>query len=626
MEVADRKLTSLLSADVAGYSRLISSDDQATLTTLHSYRQVFFDIVERHRGRVVNAPGDAILAEFGSVLYAVECAIAIQRELGLRNATLSIDRRMDFRIGISLGEVLIKNGELYGDGVNLAARLQSLADPGGICATGKVYDELRNRLEGQVIPLGKKALHNFPAAIRVVRVLLDPRVEWSWVTRGRFWLERLKRKRVWQPAALGIVLLMAWAAWRGLPWLAPSLRIWAPSGDTAARTPSLAVLPMVNLSGDKDLDWFADGMTETLITDLSKLENLSVIARNSAFSYKGKTIDVRKIAGELSVGHVLEGSVQRAGDKLRVNVQLIDARSAKHIWADRYDIEMKEVFKIQDEITRHVVTELDVALLQGEQARVWRLTTVNPHAYELYMRGRSAHDLYTRDDLLRAKGFYEQALDLDPKFVIALVQLGWVYFDQADQGWSDDPVTARAAAQDLAQRAIILDPGLGDAHALLGNVYSAAGKPDAAMHEYERALQLNPSNAENLVLAGWGFSQNGKAEKGLELIERGFRLNPIHPDWYWAAKGEAYAFQNKWNDAILAYSKCLKGVPDLIWCQVGITVALVESDRIEDARMQAEQLRKHLPNFSTADNAYIIQVGKPERRERIVKDLKMAGL
>ena len=330
-----------------------------------------------------------------------------------------------------IGDVIEQaDGSIYGDGVNIAARLQALADPGGICISGMVYESVKNKLPLTCESLGKKTMKNIAEPVEVFRILS------SGTGTGRV------RNKTWRGALAlaGLVLLAGavFAIWQAKHSAstpaqpAPATALKLPDG------PSIAVLPFQNMSGKPDDDWFSDGMTETLITDLSRLDNLFVIARNSTFTYKGKPVDVRRVGQELGVRYVLEGSVQRTGERLRVNAQLVDAQTGRHLWAERYDRKLADVFEIQDDITQHIVTELDVKLLQGEQARAWRKTTRNREAYDLFLRGRAHLDRYTREDMAKAQALFQQALDLDPKFTMAMVDLGWTDFSQGDAGWSPD--------------------------------------------------------------------------------------------------------------------------------------------------------------------------------------------
>ena len=384
-----RKLTAILSADVKGYSRLMSEDEAGTIRTLNAYKEMIADLVQQHYGRVVDAPGDNLLAEFGSVVDAVQCALEIQKELKTRNAKLPENRRMEFRIGINLGDVVEEEGKLFGDGVNIAARMESLSDAGGICISGTAYDQVGNKLSLGYEYLGEQAVKNIAKQVRVYRVLMEPGAA------GKVIGEKKVRARQWPRAALVLVAILivvaaAFAVWR--LYFRPTPPIEVASKEKMAfplpDKPSIAVLPFVNMSEDPDQEYFSDGITEDIITNLSKVPALFVISRNSTFLYKGKQVKIEEVARDLGVRHVLEGSVRRAGGRVRITAQLIDGKTGQHVWADKYDRELKDIFSVQDEVTRKVVSELAVALTATESERLVRKHTENFEAYDMYLRAR----------------------------------------------------------------------------------------------------------------------------------------------------------------------------------------------------------------------------------------------
>jgi adenylate cyclase len=380
------------------------------------------------------------------------------------------------------------------------------------------------------------------------------------------------------------------------------------------------------MSGKPDDDWFSDGMTETLITDLSRLNHLFVIARNSSFTYKGKPVDVRRVGAELGVRYVLEGSIQRTSDRLRVNAQLVEASAGRHLWAERYDRNVADVFDIQDDITQHIVTELDVKLLQGEQARAWRKTTRNPQAYELYLKGREHHERFTREDMARARALHQQALDLDPKFTMAMIWLGWAHFIEGDSGWSPNSRESYLQAVALGQRAVTIDPTLADGYAALSGWLSTLERYPEAVAAAERAIALSPNQADTLVVSGWTFSENARAGEAIALVERALRLNPIPPDWYFGALGDSFLFANRVDDALAVHRKCVERLPDFIWCQLGLTVDYVETGKLAQATIHAKEAVRINPKITAEDNTYVRSIGNPKERSRVVMALRQAGL
>ncbi len=593
-------------------------DDAATVQTLSEHRAIVRACVDHHGGRINDAKGDAILAEFPSSVNAVSCAIEIQRKLLERNASLREDRRMHLRIGVNLGDVIVKDETIYGDGVNIAARLEALAEPGGICISRIVYDSVRNRVQLTGEWLGKKAMKNIAEPIEVFRI---PRADTT--------LRRSARSRRVALGAVAIAVAMAAAAFLAV-WpqrLAPP----APGRHPASATQepegqSIAVLPFVNMSGRQDEDWFSDGMTETLITDLSRIGPLFVIARNSSFTYKGKPVDVRQVGRELGVRYVLEGSVQRTGDRLRVTAQLVDSNNGRHLWAERYDRRLADVFDVQDDITQKIVAELDVQLLGGEQARTWRKSTRNRQAYELYLRARQYQDRGTREDISRMQDLSQQALDLDPAFTLAMVWLGWTHVLQADAGWSPDWRESVRKAIALARRAIAIDPRLGDAYAGLSHWLSAIGDHGEAVAAAERAIALGPNQADTLQLAGWILALNGRAVEAIPLIQRALRLNPRPPAWYHGGLGDSLLFAGRLDEAVAEHRKCVEEMPGLTWCRLPLAASYALVGNKEAAAEQVAYISKISPDITAEGNTWAASIGIPRDRDRMIEALRRAGL
>ncbi|MBP1699486.1 MAG: guanylyl cyclase, partial [Deltaproteobacteria bacterium] len=432
-----RKLTAILSADVKGYSRLMGADEEGTLHTLTTFREVMVALIKKHQGRVVNAPGDALLAEFESVVDAVKSAVEIQRELAKQNTELTTDRRMEYRIGINLGDVMVDGEAIYGDGVNIAARLESLSEAGGICISGTAFDQVKNKLNLGYKYLGEQTVKNILEPVRVYQVLMEPEAA------GKVIGEKKAKPRQWQKmvliaVAILIVVAAAIAVWR--LYLHPT----RPPIEVASKEkmafplpdkPSIAVLPFVNMGGDPEQAYFADGMTEDLITDLSKVAGLFVIARNSTFMYKGKATDIREVAKTLGVRYVLEGSVRRSGAEVRVNAQLIDATTGGHVWADRYDGDLKNIFAFQDKVTRNVVTALAVELTKDDRERVARRGTGNVQAYDIFLKGWQHYLRQTPEDFRVAIVHFKKAVELDPNYGRAYAALASTYWEAYTRYW-----------------------------------------------------------------------------------------------------------------------------------------------------------------------------------------------
>lgn len=422
-----RKLAAILSADVAGYSRLMGEDEAATVRALETYRRVISDLIQQHRGRVVDSPGDNILAEFASVVDAVQCAVAVQKEIQARNLELPETRRMQFRIGINLGDVIEEEDRLYGDGVNIAARLESLAEPGGICVSKTAFDHIETKLPLGYEYLGEQTVKNIARPVCAYKVQMEPRVTVK--AKAKVKPKEGARRRP-MIIALVVVLLMAAGAaalWQfGFPPASPPVekaskpQMAFPLPDK----PSIAVLPFNNLSGDPAQEYFSDGITEEIITALSKVPKFLVIARNSTFTYKGKPVKVQQVGQELGVRYVLEGSVQKAGDKIRITAQLIDALTGNHLWAERYDRNLHDLFAVQDEITKKIITAMQVKLTEGEQAQAAARSTNNLEAYLKYLQARELINRGNPESNALAKQLAEEAITLDPNVCAAILCSG----------------------------------------------------------------------------------------------------------------------------------------------------------------------------------------------------------
>src|SRR5712692_7960770 len=427
----ERKLAAIFSADVKGYSRLMGDNEEATIRTLTAYRQVMTTLIQQHRGRVVDSPGDNLLAEFASAVDAVQGAVAIQQELKVRNAELPDQRRMELRIGINVGDVVTEDERLYGDGVNIAARLEGLAEPGGICISGTVHDQIENKLALSYEYLGEQTVKNIAKPVRAWRVVMDEAAA-ALVTQSVLRQASPETHRVgtahrilvtWPKGTLvlisvlllvGIIISVQYLSFRPP---APSANIppEQPSVLPLPATPSIAVLPFTNMSGDPEQDYFSDGMTEDLITALSKLSGLFVIARHSAFVYKGKAVKIAEVSKELGVRYVLEGSVRKADSRVRLNAQLVDATTDHHLWAEQYDRELKDIFALQDEIREKIVFALKVNLTLEEQERFRRAPTTNLEAYDYFLRGVAYFWTYTKEANAQARQMFERAIALDPQ-------------------------------------------------------------------------------------------------------------------------------------------------------------------------------------------------------------------
>ncbi|HMJ49774.1 MAG TPA: adenylate/guanylate cyclase domain-containing protein [Burkholderiales bacterium] len=566
-----RKLTAILSADVKGYSRLMGEDEKWTVRTLNAYREVMANLSQQHRGRVVDATGDNLLAEFASVVDAVECSVEIQKELKTRNAELPENRRMEFRIGINLGDVIEEGGRIYGDGVNIAARIESLSEAGGVCISGSAYDFVGKKLPLGYEYLGEHTVKNIEKPVRVYKVLMEPQAA------GKVIGEKKAKPRQWQKAALVVIAILvvvaaAFALWR--LYLRPTPPIEVASKDKMAfplpDKPSIAVLPFVNMGGDPEQAYFADGMTEDLITDLSKVAGLFVIARNSTFVYKGKATDVREVAKTLGVRYVLEGSVRRSGAQVRVNAQLIDATTGGHVWADRYDGELKNIFAFQDKVTRNVVAALSVELTKDDRERVARRGTENTQAYDVFLKGWQHYLRQTPEDFRAAIVQFKKAVELDPKYGRPYAALAATYWEAYTRYW-DVALGFSRGRETHFQAEQFLTKAMRDPTPLAHQVASAmllhTQQHDEAIAEAKRAIASDPNDADGYVALANALSFTGKPSEALELVGRAIRLNPHYPPYYLYQLGLAQFGMKRLDEAATSLERALALNRDDYWSQ-----------------------------------------------------------
>jgi adenylate cyclase len=576
----ERKLTAILSADVQGYSRLMGEDEEATLHILTAYREIIDSRIHHHRGRIVGTAGDSVLAEFASVVDAVRCAVEIQQQLKARNADLPLQRRMEFRIGINLGDVMVEGEQIYGDGVNVAARLQSLADAGGIFIAGTVYDQIENKLPLQYEYLGEQAVKNIAKPVRVWRVVMESeevRGPKSEVRSPESKGESQKPPRrvgtahlTWAGVVVLVLIVSVIVAVRYLahPPLSPqSSALITQAEPTPALPlpdkPSIVVLPFVNMSEDPKQDYFSDGITEDLTSDLSKISSLFVIARNSAFTYKGKAMKVQDVSKELGVQYVLEGSVRRADEQVRVTAQLIDATTGYHLWTERYDRELKDIFALQDEIVQKIATTLKLQLSLREQGYLVRKTTNNLEAYDYFLRGMESFVRLTKETNIQARQMFEKAIALDAQYALAYTALGLTYWQEWNWRWSPESQNLERAFE-LAQKAIALDDSLPQAHVLLSLVYLEKKEPDQAITEGERAIALDSNFANGYAFLAEALNRTGKSEEALRSVEQAMRLNPRYPPNYLFELGWAYLGAGRYAEAIVTLKQVLLRSPNFL--------------------------------------------------------------
>jgi adenylate cyclase len=536
-------------------------------------------LIQQHGGRVVDTTGDNLLAEFASAVDAVNCAVEVQQELAERNAELSEERKMHFRIGINVGDVVEEEDRIYGDGVNIAARVEGLSRAGGICISGTAYDQVKNKLPFRFEYEGKQTVKNISEPVRVYRVRMKAEVD--------------------------------------IPELSKELKL--------TDKPSIAVLPFLNMSSDPEQEYFSDGMTEDLITDLSKISGLFVIARNSTFTYKGKSVKVDVVGRELGVRYVLEGSVRKAGNRVRITAQLIDAYTEGHFWAERYDRDLKDIFSLQDEVTQKIVTALAVKLTEDEQERLVHKETDNLEAYDYILRGLEYCNRITKEANALARQMFEKAIEFDNDYALAYSGLGRSYWLEWVMGWSQSPELLDQA-YDLAQKAIALDDSQSSGHSLLGDVYLWKKQHQQAIDELEKTIALNPNDADGLSTLGGILSWAGKPEETHVLVNRAMRLNPVFPVWYLWNLGHASFLMGQYEEAIRKFKEALNRNPDYLPAYIYLAVIYSEFGRLEEVGVAAAEIGRLSPQFSQVDLRQRIPYKDKVIFERIIEGLFKAGL
>ena len=558
---------------------------------------------------------------------AVQSAVEIQEVVRAKNAELPDERRMEFRIGINLGDVIQEGERIYGDGVNIAARVEGLAEAGGICISGSAYEQIENKLALGYDYIGEHAVKNIVKPIRVYKVPTGPETVQK-VTEER------KPAPGWQRAALAVVIAMLVVAGGVAIW--QSYRPSTPPPTEVASVekmafplpdkPSIAVLPFANLSGDPSQDYLSDGTTENIITALSKISNLFVIARNSAFTYKGKPVKVQQIAEDLGVRYVLEGSFQRAGERVRINAQLVDGLTGRHLWAERYDHEIGDIFALQDDITNHVVTALEVKLTEGEAARISRRQTDNTKAYELFRRGLEHQRRGTKTDNNQARRLFEKAIALDAGFADAWCFLGYTHQEDWYFGWSENPPQSLEQATTLAQKAIALDDSSPCPYMLLETIHLWRRDYEKAIAYGEKAVALEPNHADATLQLARTLTYAGRPEETIELTKKAMRLSPYYPDMYLGVLGTAYRLAGNYDEAIAAYDKRRERNPHSTMPYLGLALVYSEVGRDEEARAAASEVLKRNPKFSLNQARNRIPYQDPAEVDRIIAALRKAGL
>jgi adenylate cyclase len=585
-ERVERRLTAILAADVAGYSRLMAADEEGTLAALKRLRREVADPkIEQHRGRIVNTAGDGLLSEFASVVDAVRCAVEVQREMAARNTGVQAERRIDLRIGINLGDIMIDDNDIFGDGVNVAARLESLAEPGGICVSRVVRDQVRDKLAITFEDMGEQQVKNIARPVRAYRALLAE-------TAGR-------------PSILSEAVA---------PWALPD-------------RPSIAVLPFHNVSGDPEQEYFVDGITEDIITALSKWRWFLVIARNSTFAYKGKSVDLKEVGRELGVRYILEGSMRRSGQRVRISSQLINIDTGTHLWAERYDRDLTDIFWVQDDITSRVAAAIEPALSRAEIQRVIAKRPEHMGAWDYCQRGFWHVHKGTRTEGITAHGFFKQALALDPNLADAHLGLARALIVQWDYGSVEDFAPFVRQARESALQAVALDSENPQAQYVLAQTSLWAGDARAAIAHARRAIELNANFALGHFYLGIALSLDGRHEEALEAIETGWRLSPRDPraSTWLANKARVFYHLGRYEEAINTALSARRVRPHAYGALV-LIASYAQLGRDKEARNALADMRALPAGSEKTTRWYLDRYSDLVAREHMADGLRKAGL
>jgi len=626
-ESVKRKLTAIFSADAKGYSRLMGEDEVGTVQVLKEYREIMADFIQKHGGRVVDSPGDNILAEFGSIVDATECAVKIQQKLQVKNSELPEDKRLEFRIGINHGDVLEDEDRIYGDGVNIAARIERLAPPGGICISRTTFDQIKNRLNLGYEYLGDHHVKNIAEPVEVYRVLTAPEAAGKVIGEKRF-LGRFSRRTAVAAIISLVIVAGGLIIWNVYLHQSKKMEPAAVEKMTYSllEKPSIAVLAFDNLSGDPEQEYFSDGLSEEIITALSKTSKLFVIARNSSFAYKGKPVKVQQISQELGVKYVLEGSVRKSADRVRITAQLVDAQNGNHLWGDRYDRELKDLFTLQDEITMKIMTALEVKLTEGEQARITGSGTDNLDAYLKVLQARDLKRYQTFENNHKARRLVEEAIKLDPDYAQAYRWLGGTHLVDVWLGSTRSPQESLKTAIELAKKALSLDDSLGGAHGLLGNLYVMTGQYDKGILEAERAVELEPNGADAHMFLGMALRFADRAEEAIPVLQKAIRLDPHAPALYLNLLAGAYRDTENYEPAMEWAEKAVQKNPQNVLSRQVLCSVYSLADRMDEARAQAEEIMRIDPKFSVERLARTDPTKNQVVKKRYIDALRKAGL
>jgi adenylate cyclase len=625
----ERKLAAILAADVVGYSRLMGSDELGTLQALKAHRRELIDpTISAHGGVIIKTTGDGLLASFASAVDGVACAVAIQRGMIQRNVELAEDQRFLLRIGINVGDIIFDENDIFGDGVNIAARLETLSEPGGLCISHTVRDQIGEKLPLTFVDLGEQTVKNIAKPVHIFTVSSQAIASGPDIS-----VERMSRQtRPGRAYAIAVamigVLVVAAIAWGQLHRPAPIVRAGSSATAkpkvTATQRPSIAVLPLTSLSTPAQDDYFADGLTEDIISALGRFSEISVRSRNSVFAYKDKTARPEEVGRDLNVRYIVEGSVRRTPERIRVAVRLTEAARGILVWSENYDALPKDIFTVQEDITRRIAGTMAVRVSSLEAARAAAKPPDNLEAYDLVLRARSLYSRGTRTALSQTRPLFEKAIELDSRYVPAYVGLGLVELDTVAQGWTSNPAVAMQRAEVLATKSISIDEASAGAHALMGRILIQRGNYDRGLEELRRAVALNASDADSYDGLGAALLFIGDFDGAIKAIELSSEFQPTLSVTTFFNLGTALLLSGRTADSVRTLEQSVERYPSFLYNRAMLAAAYAVAGRKEDAARQAEMVHQQFPYF--ASSSLGSQFRNPQDREKFAAVLKEAGL
>jgi adenylate cyclase len=630
-QLFERRLAAIVVADVVGYSRMMGLDETGTLTRLKTLRQTLIEpMIARYHGRIVKLMGDGVLIEFPSVVDALACSVQIQRAIPLQSETFPEDQHIELRVGINLGDVIVEGDDLYGDGVNIAARLEPLAEPGGICVSQSARQALGSKLPLDYEDMGAQSLKNITEAVHAFRVNVRPdAVIPEGSSAGNKTAVDLEKhvSLSWRWVASAVIALLLGAGGAFFGWQSEiepvDLEVTA---HLQPNKPSIAVLPFINMSGDPEQEYFANGITEDLTTDLSQISGLFVVAHNSSFAYQDEPSDVRKVSRELGVKYVLEGSVRRSGDAIRINAQLIDATTGGHVWGERFDGTLADVFSLQDEVNIKIVTALEVNLTIGERERLGKAETSSPDAYDILLRGLELHQRFIRESNVQARDLFKQAIALDTNYARAYANVALTHAVDVNFNWSENREESIRLGLEYAAQALEIDDSIPQIYFTRSVLYLAQRHYDAAIEAARRTVQVHPNYADGSAVLAFVLSYAGQPEEALVTMNQAKRLNPQYSHIYLATEGRILFILRRYQEARVLLEESVQRNPMFDQTQLLLAAIYAELGELEDAAWAVDEALVIRADLSLADERREANYKRAEDLDQYISALRKAGV